>query len=75
MTTTRADSPCIGICIYDYDRDYCAGCGRTLEEISYWKHFTSKEKEQILKDCKKNLDSHPERCYNANTQGGSDGPD
>jgi predicted Fe-S protein YdhL (DUF1289 family) len=32
------------------------GCGRTLEEISYWTYFTFQEKKQILKDCKKNLD-------------------
>ena len=71
MTTTRAESPCI----YDYDRDFCTGCGRTLKEVGCWHRFTSQEKEQILKNCKKNLDSLPQRCYNDSTQGGNDGTD
>jgi predicted Fe-S protein YdhL (DUF1289 family) len=48
MTTAPVDSPCINLCSYDYGKDFCEGCGRTLEEISYWTYFTSKEKEQIL---------------------------
>ena len=54
--SSHADSPCINLCVYDHDRDFCMGCGRTLEEISYWTYFTFQEKKQILKDCKKNLD-------------------
>ena len=75
MTTPRADSPCIDLCIYDYDRDFCTGCGRTLDEVSYWNYFTPQEKQQILKYSKKNLDSLSGSCYNSSTQGGSDGPD
>jgi predicted Fe-S protein YdhL (DUF1289 family) len=75
MTASRADSPCVDLCIYDYDRDFCTGCGRTLDEVSYWNYFTPQEKQQILKESKKNLDSLPELCYNHSTQGGSDGPD
>ena len=75
MTTTRVDSPCVDLCIYDYDRDFCTGCGRTLDEVSYWNYFTPQEKQQILKESKKNLDSLPEPCYNHSTQGGSGGPD
>ncbi len=67
MTTTPVDSPCINLCSYDYGKDFCEGCGRTLEEISYWTCFTSKEKEQILESCKKNLDSLPDLCYNQGT--------
>ena len=48
MTTSRADSPCVDLCIYDYDRDFCTGCGRTLDEVSYWNYFTPQEKQQIL---------------------------
>jgi len=75
MATTRAESPCIDLCIYDYDRDFCTGCGRTLEEVSYWNYFTPQEKQQIFKKCKKSLDAPPGSCYNTSTQGGSDGPD
>ena len=75
MTTSYADSPCIDLCIYDYDRNFCTGCGRTLDEVSYWNHFAPQEKQQILKYCKKNLDSLSGSCYNSSTKGGSDGPD
>ena len=75
MTASRADSPCVDLCIYDYDRDFCPGCGRTLDEVSYWNYFTPQEKQQILKESKKNLDSLSGSCYNHSTQGGSDGPE
>ena len=64
MTTTPVDSPCINLCSYDYDKDFCAGCGRTLEEISYWTYFTSREKEQILERAKQ----HNEKNSNAVSQ-------
>ena len=70
-----ADSPCVDYCVYDYEQDFCAGCGRSLEEISYWSRFTFEEKDQIIKKSKKRLDSLPEPCYNSSTQGGSVGPD
>jgi len=70
-----ADSPCVDYCVYDYQRDFCTGCGRSLEEISYWSYLTFEEKDQIIKESKKNLDSLPEPCYNHSTQGGSNGPD
>ncbi len=75
MATTRTESPCIDLCIYDYDKDFCTGCGRTLDEVSYWNYFTPQEKQQILKKCKKKLDAISGSCYNTSTQGGSDGPD
>ena len=53
MTASRADSPCVDLCIYDYDRDFCTGCGRTLDEVSYWNYFTPQEKQEILKYSKK----------------------
>jgi predicted Fe-S protein YdhL (DUF1289 family) len=70
-----ADSPCVDYCVYDYEQDFCTGCGRSLEEISYWNYFTPQEKQKILKYSKKNLDSLSGSCYNSSTQGGSDGPD
>jgi predicted Fe-S protein YdhL (DUF1289 family) len=75
MTASRADSPCVDLCIYDYDRDFCTGCGRTLEHIGSWKCLSFQEKQQILKESKKNLDSLSGSCYNHSTQGGSDGPE
>jgi predicted Fe-S protein YdhL (DUF1289 family) len=53
----RKDSPCILVCVYDYDKDFCTGCGRNLEEISCWNNYAFQEKEIILEKCKKNLDT------------------
>jgi len=29
-------SPCTGICALDPVRDWCSGCGRTIDEIAEW---------------------------------------
>ncbi len=29
-------SPCVSLCKLDFDRQYCMGCLRTLEEIVAW---------------------------------------
>jgi hypothetical protein len=31
-----ATSPCIRLCVIDEKTGYCAGCGRTSEEIAAW---------------------------------------
>jgi predicted Fe-S protein YdhL (DUF1289 family) len=61
------DSPCVDYCVYNYDGDFCTGCGRSLEEISYWNFFTSEDKQEIIKESKKRLDSLPDPCYNQDT--------
>lgn len=57
MICTSVDSPCISLCVYDYDRDYCTGCGRHLDEISNWDYYTPEQKQEILKKCEKRLDA------------------
>jgi predicted Fe-S protein YdhL (DUF1289 family) len=29
-------SPCVGVCMIEFSTGFCAGCFRTLEEISRW---------------------------------------
>ena len=56
LVATRVKSPCIRVCYYDHEKDFCTGCGRTLDELSYWNDYTNQEKKQILEKCKKRLD-------------------
>ena len=56
LPATRVKSPCVRICYYDHDKDFCTGCGRTLDELSYWNDYTNQEKKEILEKCKKRLD-------------------
>jgi predicted Fe-S protein YdhL (DUF1289 family) len=75
MIATRADSPCIKICIYDYEKDYCSGCGRTLDEMTDWRNSTPEQKQIIRENCKKRLDSLSGSCYNHSIQGEDNGPE
>ena len=49
-------SPCVRVCYYDHDRDFCTGCGRTLDELSYWNDYSFEEQKEIIKKSKKRLD-------------------
>lgn len=46
-------SPCIGICTYDKNDQYCVGCYRTNKEISAWHRFSEIEKQKIILDLPK----------------------
>ena len=39
-------SPCVGICRIELD--FCAGCGRTLEEITNWSGMDDTSKRTVL---------------------------
>ena len=41
-------SPCINVCRMDAASGYCAGCGRTLDEIACWSEYTAAEKRAVL---------------------------
>ena len=56
LPATRVESPCVRVCYYDHDRDFCTGCGRTLDELSYWNDYSFEEQKEIIKNCKKRLD-------------------
>ena len=59
LSATCVESPCIRVCYYDYDRDFCTGCGRTLDELSYWNDYSFEEQKEIIKKSKKRLDLSP----------------
>lgn len=42
------DSPCTGVCELAKDSMECAGCHRTLAEISHWLHLSEQEKLLVL---------------------------
>ena len=41
-------SPCINICVIDEETGFCAGCQRTIEEITGWADRNSTAKREIL---------------------------
>ena len=41
-------SPCNSVCIVDPVTGLCAGCFRTLEEISGWIYFSATEKRKVI---------------------------
>ncbi len=49
MTEEAAiESPCIRECRVEPVTGYCAGCFRTLREISYWASYTSAERRRVM---------------------------
>lgn len=40
-------SPCVGICTMDPAQGWCAGCFRTLDEISGWSRATDATKREV----------------------------
>jgi predicted Fe-S protein YdhL (DUF1289 family) len=42
-------SPCIRVCNFDYEKEICLSCKRTLDEISNWLRMSNDEKKQVLK--------------------------
>jgi predicted Fe-S protein YdhL (DUF1289 family) len=41
-------SPCINVCAIDPATRLCAGCGRTIEEISAWSRMSDAERLRIM---------------------------
>ncbi len=42
------DSPCVHVCLMDYEQGLCIGCHRTLNEITYWATYSSVRKREVL---------------------------
>lgn len=42
------DSPCVHVCLMDYEQGLCIGCHRTLNEITYWATYSSARKREVL---------------------------
>lgn len=42
------DTPCIDICVLDTATSQCAGCGRTIGEITRWASMTPAERRAVM---------------------------
>jgi hypothetical protein len=47
---SEIDSPCVNICIIHPQAKICAGCNRTMEEISNWSKKSTLERKEIMKE-------------------------
>ena len=43
------DSPCIQVCTYDEEEEFCIGCYRTKQELQDWWIMTREQKSETLK--------------------------
>ena len=43
------DSPCIKVCAYDDEEEFCIGCYRTKQELQDWLIMTREQKLETLK--------------------------
>ena len=43
------DSPCIQVCTYDEEEEFCIGCYRTRQELHDWLIMTREQKLKTLK--------------------------
>jgi predicted Fe-S protein YdhL (DUF1289 family) len=48
MPKPSPESPCISRCHLDFDRNFCAGCGRTPDEIAAWHEADDETRWEIL---------------------------
>jgi len=46
-------SPCISFCKMNLQDNLCVGCGRSINQITNWTHYTEKEKDKIIENVKK----------------------
>lgn len=44
------DSPCVNICIVHPHANICAGCFRTIDEISGWSNMSPAQRKEIIKE-------------------------
>jgi len=51
-----ADKLCIKYCVYNYDEDFCEGCGRNLDEITDWSKYSQQKKAEIADTSRKRLE-------------------
>jgi predicted Fe-S protein YdhL (DUF1289 family) len=44
----RIESPCINICVMDDATGWCAGCGRTIDEIAGWSNGPESWRDAVM---------------------------
>jgi len=42
------ETPCIDVCVLDTATSQCAGCGRTIGEITRWAGMTPAERRAVM---------------------------
>ena len=47
QSTGPVPSPCVNVCCMEARTDFCAGCFRTLDELSLWSRASEAEKRLI----------------------------
>lgn len=45
---SSSSSPCVGICTIDAPSGFCAGCGRTIDEIVGWGGLSQAERVAVM---------------------------
>ena len=50
LKRNEIDSPCVNICIVHPQANICAGCFRTIDEISGWSKMTAEQRKEIIND-------------------------
>ena len=49
LVDKTVDSPCINVCTYDEEEEFCIGCYRTKQELQDWLIMTREQKLKTLK--------------------------
>ena len=49
LADKTVDSPCINVCMYDEEEEFCIGCYRTKQELQDWLIMTREQKLKTLK--------------------------
>lgn len=55
-------SPCLRLCAVDGRANICRGCGRTLKEIAGWSAMNDAEREIVLRDLPRRIDTLGEKA-------------
>lgn len=46
----EVESPCVQICVMHPKENICAGCYRTMDEITHWSAMSSDERAEVMAD-------------------------
>jgi uncharacterized protein len=57
--TRSVPSPCIDVCRFDPQTDWCLGCGRTLDEARQWRRLPPFHRHRIERELPRRLRSLP----------------
>jgi predicted Fe-S protein YdhL (DUF1289 family) len=52
-------SPCNRVCTLDPASGICLGCGRSLAEIARWTQMSDAERERLMSDLDRRVQSRP----------------